>query len=150
MWEIVLTEVLDVSALQIRMWFLTALSVPLLRPCQQEDLLDLQAYQETASGTGSHLERALLVQLDTEILRLCTICYKNIVSTRDQINKTFYVLRLLGKVFLCLNWLLFQSSDAGFCQCYRRIMNHSLISSNLTCNSLEGFNVDCDKLIIVF
>lgn len=61
-WKILLAELLDVQAFQIRVRLVTALSVPVLRSRQQVVPLDLQSYQEDPSGTGGHAEQALLVQ----------------------------------------------------------------------------------------
>nr|XP_012225966.1 PREDICTED: zinc finger protein SNAI3-like [Linepithema humile] len=60
--KVLLAELLDVSAFQIRVRLVAALSVPVLRPRQQVVPLDLQSYQEDPSGAGSDAEQALLVR----------------------------------------------------------------------------------------
>lgn len=68
--EVLLAELLDVPALQIRVRLTAALSVPVLWPRQQVVPLDLQSYQEDPSGTEGYAEQALLVHSREE---RCTI-----------------------------------------------------------------------------
>lgn len=67
--EVLLAELLDVSALQIRVRFTAALSVPILWPCQQMVPLDLQPHQENPSGSEGHAEQALLVRSGKSTVR---------------------------------------------------------------------------------
>lgn len=73
--EVLLAELLDVPALQIRVRFTAALSVPVLWPRQQVVPLDLQSYQEDPPRTEGYAEQALLVYSGKNAVRYINKTY---------------------------------------------------------------------------
>lgn len=67
--EVLLAELLDVPALQIRVRFTSALSMPILWSRQQVVPFDLQSYQENPPGSEGHAEQALLVHSGKNTVR---------------------------------------------------------------------------------
>jgi len=81
--KVLLAELLDVPAFQIRVRLVAALSVPVLPSRQQVVPLDLQSYQEDPSGAGGHAEQALLVQPDAPAFHVYDISILNTPQRRE-------------------------------------------------------------------
>lgn len=80
--EVLLTELLDVPALQIRVWLTAALSVPVLRSRQQMVSLNLQSYQEDPPGSEGHAEQALLIHSGKNAVRYANKTYQYVYDDR--------------------------------------------------------------------